>query len=177
MARTLLSRNPWNGGAFLAQICAIILGPTLICISLYLTLKHITMAVDPALSRIQPRMYPLIFVPADVSCLVLQAIGGGLAAGALWNNLSMLRSGNRLIIAGISLQCLVLVAFGAFCLEFFFRARGRIAADEASPATRLVWASGRFRLFCYALLGAYVGILVRCVYRHSSCPCDYSRRG
>ena len=105
------------------------------------------------------------------------AIGGGLAAGALWNNLSMLRSGNRLIIAGISLQCLVLVAFGAFCLEFFFRARGRIAADEASPATRLVWASGRFRLFCYALLGAYVGILVRCVYRYSSCPCDYSRRG
>ena len=60
------------------QIVAIILGPTLVCIGLYLTLRHMVLAIDPKLSRIPPRAYPLIFVPADVSCLVVQAIGGGL---------------------------------------------------------------------------------------------------
>ena len=136
MARIQLGHNPWNGSAFQAQICSIILGPTLICISLYLTLKHITLAVDPTLSRIQPRLYPLIFVSADISCLVLQAVGGGLAvAGVRWDNLSMLTHGTRFIIAGISLQCVVLGAFGALCLEFFCKARANIAAGEANDTT------------------------------------------
>lgn len=165
LARLKLSDNPWDSTAFQAQICTIILGPTVICISLYLTLKHITVAVDPSVSRIRPALYPLIFVPADVSCLILQAIGGGLAVGARWTNTTMLRHGNRLILAGISIQCVVLGLFGALCLEYFYRARRRVRAGESSPVTYAVWDDRNFRLFCYALLGAYIGIFVRCIYR------------
>ena len=165
MARTQLSLNPWNGEAFQAQICAIILGPTLICISLYLTLKHITLAVDPSLSRLRPQLYPLVFIPADISCLVLQAIGGRLAAGAGWDHPMMLTSGNRLIIAGISLQCIVLGIFGLVYVEFFYRVSRKVRAGKASPTTCRAWESRRFRWFCCVLLGAYTGIFIRCVYR------------
>ncbi len=204
MARVGLSRNPWDSAAFQVQICAIILGPTVVCVPLYLTLKHVALAVggyhgggggggrpspsSPSLvSRVRPALYPLVFVPADVSCLVLQAAGGGLAVGARWTNARMLDAGNRLIIAGIALQCVVLAAFGLLCLEYFCRVRAMARArarDQATatatataaagawalggvpgPATCAVWDDGRFRLFCYALLGAYVGILLRCLYR------------
>lgn len=165
VARTQLSLNPWNGQAFQAQICAIILGPTLICISLYLTLKHITLAVDPSLSRLRPQLYPLVFIPADISCLILQAIGGRLAAGAGWENPTMLTSGNRLIIAGISLQCILLAIFGLLFLEFFHRVSRKVRAGKASPGTCRAWENRRFRWYCCALLGAYTAIFIRCVYR------------
>ncbi|RYP16328.1 hypothetical protein DL765_005178 [Monosporascus sp. GIB2] len=164
VARTQLSNNPWNKAAFQTQICAIIIGPTVICISLYLTLKHIILAVDPSLSRLRPGLYPLVFVPADVSCLILQAIGGGFAAGARWDKVRWLVNGNRLIIAGISIQCLVLGLFGFLCLEYFCRVQKRVQ-DRARPGARAVWGDRRFRKFCYALLAAYIGILIRCLYR------------
>lgn len=165
LARVQLWNNPWDSGAFKVQICAIILAPTIVCISLYLTLKHIILAVDPSVSRLRPALYPFVFIPADVSCLVLQAVGGGLAVSARWTNTTMLRNGNRLIIAGISLQCLVLGVFGVLCLEYFRKARRQVRTGEPSPARSVVWDDGRFRLFCYALLGAYIGIYVRCIYR------------
>ncbi|RYP90673.1 hypothetical protein DL770_003211 [Monosporascus sp. CRB-9-2] len=164
VARTQLSNNPWNKVAFQTQICAIIIGPTVICISLYLTLKHITLAVDPSLSRLRPVLYPLVFVPADVSCLILQAIGGGLAAGARWDKTRWLINGNRLIIGGISLQCLVLGLFGSLCLDYYCRVKRRVKG-KVRPETRAVWGDRRLRKFCYALLGAYIGIMIRCLYR------------
>ncbi|KAI1804175.1 RTA1-domain-containing protein [Daldinia bambusicola] len=168
IARVLLHNNPWNSDAFQTQICAIILAPTLICISIYLTLKHVTLSVNPALSRLRPRLYPLIFVPADVSCLILQAIGGSLAASAGYDNPDLLLSGDRVIIAGIALQSAVLGFFGIMCVDYFLRARKWVASGQAAataPQALATWNDKKFRAFCYAVAGAYAGILIRCIYR------------
>ncbi|KAI0593844.1 RTA1-domain-containing protein [Biscogniauxia sp. FL1348] len=189
IARVQLSSNPWDSGAFQTQICAIILAPTLLCIGVYLTLKH-AVALCGAPSRFSrlrpPRLYPLLFVPADVSCLVLQAIGGGLAASASAGgddddgdgNPALLLAGDRVIIAGIALQCLVLAAFGAMCADYFVRVRWWLVRrggegdgeeeeeeERARARVRRTWGDRRFRLFCGAVAGAYSGILIRCVYR------------
>ncbi|KAI5922577.1 rta1 domain protein [Camillea tinctor] len=174
IARVQLSSNPWNSSAFQTQICAIILAPTLICISVYLTLKHIVLSLSSSsssartLSRLPPRLYPLVFVPADVSCLILQAIGGGLAASAGADNPALLLAGDRVIIAGIALQCVVLAVFGAMCADYYVRVRrwlrGEGEEQERADARR-TWEDGRFRLFCCAVVGAYCGILIRCIYR------------
>ncbi|KND92057.1 Uncharacterized protein C17G6.02c, partial [Tolypocladium ophioglossoides CBS 100239] len=66
VGRVLLHANPWNESAFELQICAIIIAPTFICVSVYLTLKHVALTLNPALSRIPPRWYPRIFLPADL---------------------------------------------------------------------------------------------------------------
>lgn len=122
-ARIPLTDNPLNKHAFETQIVAIILAPTLICISIYLTLKHVCLALNPALSRVRPHRYPFVFVPLDVSCLLVQAIGGALAASAALSDYKMVEHGNRCIIAGIVLQVVVLSFFGASAGDYFLRVK------------------------------------------------------
>ncbi|KAB5554919.1 RTA1 like protein-domain-containing protein [Coniochaeta sp. 2T2.1] len=168
-SRVPLGDNPWNSSAFQTQIVAIILGPTLICISIYLTLKHVCLSLNPALSRIRPSLYPWIFVPGDVSCLLVQAAGGGIAASAGGSsehpNAKLLQNGNRAIIAGIVLQVVVLAFFGLSGLDYYIRVRRWIKSPEATPEAVALWNNRRFRLFCYGVTGAYTMILIRCIYR------------
>lgn len=168
IGRALLAINPWNSAAFKMQIVAIILGPTLVCIGLYLTLKHAVTALNPSLSRIPPRVYPLFFVPADVSCLVIQAIGGGVAASAGRDNYGLLQHGNRTIMAGIVLQVVVLGAFGALAGDYLFRV-GRYFRSGSVPAQdqpgAALFVDKKFRTFVWAMVAAYSGLLIRCIYR------------
>jgi len=164
-ARIPLSDNPWNKHAFETQIVAIILAPTLICISIYLTLKHVCLALNPDLSRVRPHLYPFIFVPLDVACLCLQAIGGALAASAGFENYKMLQHGNRAIIAGIVLQVVVLGLFGTAGVDYAVRVRRWIKSGAADAEAVTLWNDRKFRTFVYAVSGAYGGILIRCIYR------------
>ncbi|KAK0648557.1 RTA1 like protein [Cercophora newfieldiana] len=166
-SRVALSSNPWNSSAFKTQIVAIILGPTLICIGLYLTLKHAVKAINPSLSRVSPHLYPLFFIPADVSCLVIQAIGGGLAAAGGHEDMKLLQNGNRMIIAGIVLQVVVLGVFGLLAGEYLFRVRKWIANGPAPEEAKgaALWRNTKFRMFVYGMMGAYATLFIRCVYR------------
>ncbi|KAK1755425.1 RTA-like protein [Echria macrotheca] len=168
IARVPLADNPWNKTGFQTQIVAVILAPTLVCISVYLTLKHVCLALHPGLSRVRPGLYPFIFVPLDVSCLVVQAIGGILAASA-GDNFAMLRNGNRAIIAGIALQVVVLLFFGSVAADYYVRVRSWVRVDgvheERHHEAVSLWRDKKFRLFVYAVVGAYCGILIRCIYR------------
>jgi hypothetical protein len=114
---------------------------------------------------VRPRLYPIIFVPADVSCLVLQAIGGGLAASAGSDNAKLLLAGDRVIIVGIALQVVVLMCFGLMSADYFRRISQWIKSGEASPHAREIWTDKKFRMFFYAVIGAYSGIFIRCIYR------------
>lgn len=90
---------------------------------MYLTLKHVCLSLSPALSRLRPNLYPFVFVPLDVSCLLVQAIGGALAASAALNNAKMVMHGNRCIIAGIVLQVVVLLGFGTTVGDYYLRVK------------------------------------------------------
>jgi hypothetical protein len=158
--------NPWNQPAFETQIVAIILAPTLICISVYLTLKHICLTLNPSLSRVSPRLLPWIFVPADVSCLAVQAVGGGVADSAKGVDPVKLQHGNRTIIAGIVLQVVVLAAFGFLSGDYLWRVRRWLkTGGEDTERALVVWKNKRFRLFVCGITIAYVCILIRCIYR------------
>ena len=164
----MLAVNPWNSGAFKMQIVAIILGPTLVCIGLYLTLKHAVNALNRSLSRVAPRVYPLFFVPADISCLVIQAIGGGIAASAGRDKLDLLQHGNRTIMAGIVLQVVVLGTFGALAGDYLFRAGRYFKSGAVAPEYQdgaALWVTKKFRTFVWAIGVAYATLLIRCVYR------------
>ncbi|KAL2222985.1 putative RTA1 domain protein [Thermoascus aurantiacus ATCC 26904] len=177
VGRLLLHRNPWSLDGFKVQIVCLILAPTLICAGIYLTLKHVALAVGPGLSRLQPRLYTWIFIPLDVFCLVLQGVGGSVDASAETDP-ERLRIGNNIIIAGIVLQVAVLSGFGLLSLDFFWRVRRHhhhqqqqqchspVDNDTESTTTRRrVWKDPRFRIFCTSVAAAYLGILTRCIYR------------
>lgn len=165
VGRVLLASNPWDQGAFELQICAIVLAPTLVCVAIYLTLKHVVLALGPVRShRLPARRLPWVFVPADVACLLVQAIGGSLAAQGA-RNLALLRDGNRAIIAGIALQVVVLLAFGGLSLDYFVRVRRRVRSGEGTPEALALWADRRFRTFVGAVFVAYICVQIRCIYR------------
>ncbi|CCF47037.1 RTA1 like protein [Colletotrichum higginsianum] len=163
--RVLLHENPWNSSAFQIQICTIILGPTFICAGIYLTLKHVSANLHPALSRIRPRLYPLIFLPADLTCLIIQAIGGGLAAAAGQTNKKLLDGGNQAIIAGIVLQVVVLMLFGATGADYWIRVRKWAHAGDHGAGDIALYRAKKFRSFIYAVAVAYACVMIRCVYR------------
>lgn len=173
--------NPWSD-SFKTQLVCIILAPTLLCAGIYLTLKHVARVVGPTLSRIRPRLYPWIFLPFDIFCLCLQAIGGGIDAAATANpddvNFRMLDAGNGIIIAGIVLQVVNLAVFGALSADFFyaawkhFRSTSPAASGEDEDPGRQIWTSRRFRIFCSSIAAAYVGILARCIYRYAPIVSD-----
>ncbi|KID79512.1 Efflux pump himE [Metarhizium brunneum] len=165
VGRILLHYNPWNQSAFELQICAIILAPTFICVSIYLTLKHAALHLNPRLSRIPPRWYPRLFLPADLSCLIVQAIGGGIAAAAGHSNPKLLEDGNRAIIAGVVLQVLVLAVFGALATDYFARAARHMRSCDATAPELALWHDAKFRAFVLGVTGAYVAVLIRCIYR------------
>ncbi|RBA17100.1 hypothetical protein FPRO05_01824 [Fusarium proliferatum] len=165
IGRIQMDPNPWNSSAFQTQICCIIIAPTFICAAIYLTLKHVALALNPDLSRVHPRWYPRIFLPADLSCLIIQAIGGGVAAAAKRNQPDLARNGNRTIIAGVVLQVIVLLAFGAMGTDYYLRVKKYLHSPEAAPESLRVWQDKKFRMFGFAVSGAYFAILTRCIYR------------
>ncbi|KAH6608396.1 hypothetical protein Trco_001742 [Trichoderma cornu-damae] len=166
VGRIQLHSNPWNSGAFQLQISAIILAPTFICVSIYLIIKHVAINLNPSVSRIKPRLFPLIFLPADLSCLIIQAIGGGLAAAGGKTNQKLQEGGSHAIVAGVALQVVVLLAFGALSADYYVRVRKYMSLPEAqgTDGWRL-WHDASFNKFQYAISSAYFIILVRCIYR------------
>lgn len=168
----MMHYNPWSDSGFKMELVCIILAPTLICAGIYLTLKHVARTVGPNFSRITPRLYTWIFIPFDVFCLCLQAVGGGVDAAASNTvpvNEKTLKAGNDIIIAGIVLQVVNLAVFGLLSLDFFVTAMKHFRhADSRDSNAALIWYSKRFRIFCVAVTAAYAGILIRCIYRFVS---------
>ena len=160
-----MHNNPWDPDALKLQLCAIIIAPSFICVSIYLTLKHITLSVNPQLSRIKPRLYPIIFLPADLSCLILQGIGGGIAAAATSSDPELLKRGDHIIMAGIALQVTVSIFFGVTSVDYLWRARRWLKSAGATPEGLAQWRDKKFRIFLGAVAVAFCGILIRCIYR------------
>ncbi|EEP78731.1 conserved hypothetical protein [Uncinocarpus reesii 1704] len=165
IGRILMHDNPWASGPFKLQIVTIILGPTLVAAAIYLTLKHLVLYLGPQHSRIPARLYTWIFISCDVCSLVLQAIGGGVAAAAGRTDQHKLAVGNNIIITGIAFQVATMTVCGLLGLDFFVRAsrNGAFDARERRSEKETHWRA--FKIFCCAEILAYTTVLIRCIYR------------
>ena len=162
VGRILLHKNPWNEDGQKLQIVALVLAPSFIAAAIDLSLKHLVLIFGRKWSRFPPRSYPWIFISADFFAIVVQAIGGSLAAsGAAHPNL--LTAGDDGIVAGIALQVFQLVVFGAVALEYAYRVYSH--KNELSPEALSYAHSGKFRFFMTAIVLSYITILTRCWYR------------
>jgi hypothetical protein len=134
----------------------------------------------PEYSRLKAKWYPWIFIGSDLGSIIVQAIGGGVAASAKnTTNPALLTAGDALIIAGIALQAVTMSVCGAVVLDFFLsRRKAQIehkvetegTTDTSLDATTLANDAHtrsplRFRIFCYAIGFAFATILIRCIYR------------
>lgn len=163
IGRILMNENPWDGDAFKLQIVCLVLAPTFVAAGIYLTLKHIILALGPEHSRLKPRLFTWIFISCDVGSIILQAVGGGVAAAA-GNDMDVLEVGNNIIIAGIAFQVATMSSCGILALEFFIRVRmhgGPGSYSEKSVSGRSI------HLILFGEIFAYFTVLIRCIYRYA----------
>ena len=80
IARVLLHGNPFERNYFLWYLITLTIGPVFFAAAIYLTLGRIVVVHGEACSRLRPATYTTIFLGCDVVSLVVQAVGGGIAA-------------------------------------------------------------------------------------------------
>ncbi|KAL6711495.1 hypothetical protein ACN47E_004429 [Coniothyrium glycines] len=172
VGRVMMHSNPWTESGFKLQICCLVLGPSFVAAAIYLTLKHFVLYCGPEHSLIKARLYPWIFIGFDFGSIVLQAIGGGMAAAGGTHNAALINAGNNLIVAGIALQVVTMSVCGGLVLVYVFRyrkARKNLASDEKSAYALDKEQGdinlGKIRLFAWMIVLAFTTVLIRCIYR------------
>jgi hypothetical protein len=172
VGRVIMNGNPWSESGFKLQICCLVLGPSFVAAAIYLTLKHFVLYCGPEHSLIKARLYPWVFIGCDFGSIVLQAVGGGMAAAGGTSNKKLIDAGNKMIVAGIAFQVVTMAVCGALVLVYIFRyrkARSRhtleeksaYALDKEQGDVKL----GKIRLFGSMVVLAYTTVLIRCIYR------------
>lgn len=160
--RIILNDNPWSEAGFNMQICCLTLAPAFFAAGIYLTLKHIVLCFGKEGSYLKPKYYTWLFITFDIISLILQGVGGGIAATA--NDAEdQLKLGSDIMMAGISFQVVVLVVFAAMATLYYVR-RSR-SKTSLSPSAEIVKRSIGFQLFIGAFVFAFLAIFIRCVYR------------
>ncbi|KAL6242054.1 hypothetical protein RBB50_010966 [Rhinocladiella similis] len=162
IGRVMLNNNPFSTVGFQIQICCLILGPAFNSAAIYLVLKHITLCFGPEYSRLRPKWYTWIFITGDLISLIVQAVGGGIAATSM-DDESLQEVGDNIMMAGICFQVVTLSFFAVASLTYI-AARYRAPAPLPAEA-RMFLQSTKFRFFAAGLVVAFTCIFIRCVYR------------
>lgn len=167
--RIMMHFNPWSSNGFKIQIISIVISPSFLAAGLYLTLKHLVLLLGPEKSRLKPQFYPYIFVSCDIFSIVLQAVGGGIAAS---ENVDLLDIGDNIIVTGIAFQ--VATMFVCICLAADFgwqslkSRRAKTEADVYDGSGHPEFRGGKtwFKVSCIALAASFLFIFARCIYRY-----------
>jgi hypothetical protein len=158
----MMYNDIFDDNAFTIQICCLIISPAFVTAGIYLVLKHITMSFGEGWSRLKPVWYTRIFIAGDIFSLVLQGAGGGIASTADDGSSSQ-DVGTNMMIAGVVFQVVILLIFGFLLVEYTVRTYRR--RDQLSAEAMTLFHKMSFRLFMLAVIVAYMGIFIRCVYR------------
>ncbi|KAG6327927.1 hypothetical protein ID866_11162 [Astraeus odoratus] len=119
-ARLWSSINPVLLTPFEIQLVGTILAPTPFIAANFLILGRIIVQLGPQYSRLSPKLYAILFCSFDIICLVIQAIGGAMAADEVNQNQDPDQGGNVMLI-GVSIQMLAMVLYVICAAEFFMR--------------------------------------------------------
>jgi hypothetical protein len=166
IARTLSSFNPGDLNYFLVQIICLTLGPAFAMGGVYYMLAKFTVIYGRRFSKLRPMDYSMLFIMFDFISIVLQAIGGGMAAIALLKGTET-ASGTHIMVAGISFQVFSMMVFMSFCAWFIY--------NVTHGSTKYGWKFNSdyidlherklFKIFPWSIGIAVFAILTRCVYR------------
>ncbi|KAF8674234.1 RTA1 protein [Rhizoctonia solani] len=157
-------KNPYNRNPFLIQICTTIMAPSFMTAAMFLILPRIVGELGQHYSRMSPRLYPIIFLTADVGALVLQAVGGGVASSAI--TLDGANRGGNIMLSGIVIQLAAVALFDLLSIEFVVRytfGRPTRMLPEKHEKKRQI--PERVGLMLVGLAIASLFILVRSIYR------------
>ncbi|KAH6975099.1 RTA1 like protein-domain-containing protein [Ilyonectria sp. MPI-CAGE-AT-0026] len=184
ISRVAMSSNPWNFPAFATQLLTLILAPTFVAAAISITCKYFVLYYGPELSPIRPKLYPWIFVGSDFLSIVIQGAGAFVAAAATSSdppNKSLSDVSAGLLITGVSFQVANMLGCACIMVVFWRRYRNNhlqqgtpegssgcdMAVDMNSSRrhTNVQLNKRKIRIFVWAVIVAFIAIIIRCIYR------------
>jgi len=138
--RLMAHNNPFGQSPFLISIICLTIGPTFFSAAIYLCFTWIIDLYGG--SRFAPRAYLITFIIFDITALVLQGAGGGIASLAARGS-GTYYSGINVMTGGLVWQVVSLTIFMIMCVDFAWTtiktplARRNIVIQKL--ATNLKW--------------------------------------
>ena len=152
-ARIASSINPLDNNAFLVQIVLLIISPCFFSAAIYLFLGSLVHYFGRKHSPLSARMFAIIFITCDIVSLVIQAIGGGMAATAEQQEEDTSK-GTQIMVAGIDFQMASITIFMILAAWFTVKLK---KARISFPRPVI--------LQCIGLIISVVCLYIRAIYR------------
>ncbi|KAF8990476.1 RTA1 like protein-domain-containing protein [Cyathus striatus] len=170
-ARLWSSISPLLDTPFKMQIALTIIAPTPLVAANFIILGRLISRLGPQYSRLSPKWYTIIFCSCDVVSLVIQGVGGGLAASA--DTPSGAVNGAHIMLGGIVFQLVAIVVYALLAMEFFLRYLHdkpvRNIATHFTSSRKPIEVRGemtrRLQLMSGALIFSTLSLFIRAVYR------------
>lgn len=170
--RIMLHNNPFDLNSFIIYLIGLTLGPAFLLAAIYICTGRIVIAYGRQHSRISPRSYSVLCISFDLMSLILQAIGGGMAATALKTNPANIPIGTHVLVAGLSFQLFSTLVFIALVGDFARRVY--VNRTVAEPEQADIVRRPRWTGFVGALVVATLCILVRSAFRVDELEAGFS---
>lgn len=151
IARCVANAYPCSASMFTMQITCTILAPAFFSAALYIILGILILRTPELSHYLSPKMYLVIFCIADFFSLLLQGVGGGVAASA--DTLTQLNDGTYTMVGGIFLQLAAMTVFSGLFAHYLYSAYS--ATPRVKPDGRVVG----------VMVFATVLIMLRNIYR------------
>ncbi|KAJ2935028.1 hypothetical protein H1R20_g2081, partial [Candolleomyces eurysporus] len=173
-ARLWSHYEPLNDVPFQIQIVSTILAPTPLLAATFVIFGEIIRRTGQIYSRLSPRNYTIFFCTADVVSLVIQGVGGGLAATAdPRTNGRSPETGGRVMLGGIAFQLAVMVVFCICGAEFIvryvkdlpLRAVETVDSQDSLVLSKRGELTTKLKVMLYALTFSTIVLFIRAVYR------------
>ncbi|KAG5368238.1 Sphingoid long-chain base transporter RSB1 [Yarrowia sp. C11] len=151
---------------YIMQIVCLTLAPAFIMAGVYCILAKLVVVYGESYSRLGPIVYTIIFVVGDWVSIIIQAVGGGMAATKGNSN-----TGTWIMVAGIAFQVLVMSVFFLFYFEFLIRVylgrrNAEILDSQAhKPDIEELRKKKKFPIFIAGQTVAIILIYTRSIYR------------
>jgi len=168
-ARLWSSINPFIVIPFQIQITCTIIAPTPFIAANFIILGKIVQRLGPAYSRLSPKWYSILFFTFDFISLVVQAVGGGMAATAADNAGADL--GAHIMLAGIVFQLVVIIAYSfcgiEFCLRYSRNSPITSHSDKESNSDTSVRGicTEKIKHLAYGMVFMTTCLFIRAIYR------------
>ncbi|PRP73191.1 RTA1 domain protein [Planoprotostelium fungivorum] len=159
-ARLYNAYEPTNGDGFLCQIAVLVIAPVFYSAAIYLILGKVMSLTHPEYSRLRPKLYSIVFITCDVIALVVQAIGGGMAATADDHEGADL--GARIMLGGIVFQLVSMTLFVIFAADFAIKL---LAAMKTGACDLSSQQKSDLKRIAVPVIISSVALYVRGVYR------------
>ncbi|KAJ7197068.1 RTA1-domain-containing protein [Mycena haematopus] len=154
---------PTLNDPYMMQITTTIIAPTPLIAVNFILLRRIITRLGAVYSRLTPKSYTVIFLTCDIIALVVQGLGGGIAASS--SSISGQNLGGNIMLGGIVFQFIALCVYTACGVDFLRNyaasapVRPMISAEERGT---LDW---RLKVMIGAITFSTLVLFVRSVYR------------